>query len=147
MFIIYPPPLTPPRNLLRTSTRAHVHLPLQEGGVSLRFRLRVRRGGDVLRAAALRSVRVRALNFSAAAAAAAAAGSPSGISGSPARRPALGLEVPPNPAPHPPPNPVRRSRLNEAAVEHKARKKGGQSGERPGEEQSGAKEEPGTIAR
>lgn len=68
-----------------------------------------------MRAAALRSVRVRALDFSAA-----AVGVPSGISGSPARRAALGLEVPP----------PRWSRRDEAAVEETARRKEAKGGER-----------------
>lgn len=71
--------------------------------------LRVRRGGDVVRAAALRSVRVRGLNFSAA-----AVRSPPGYQVLRSAESRLDWKFPPNP---------RRSHRNDAAVEPKTRKK------------------------
>lgn len=88
------------------SPQAHVPRPLQEGGGGgdlCASVLRVRRGGDVVRAAALRSVRVRGLNCSAA-----AARSPPGYQVLRCAESRSDWKFPPNP---------RRSRRNDAAVE------------------------------
>lgn len=88
------------------SPRAHVHLPFQEGVGGFG-------GGDlcapVVRAAALRSVRARGLNFSAA-----AVGSPPGYQLLQPAEGRLDGSSPPNP---------RWSRRNDAAVEPKRREK------------------------
>lgn len=111
------------------SPRAHVHLPFQEGvgGFGGGW------GGDlcapVVRAAALRSVRARGLNFSAA-----AVGSPPGYQLLQPAEGRLDGSSPPNP---------RWSRRNDAAVEPKRREK--RRSKRGREEQSGRREEPGTI--